>query len=321
MKEILMCVGMPRSGTTWVAKIIDSHPDILYCHEPDSVYPLKNVPLLVENIESNQVHDIQKLLQGLPYRHEKCLGKTPFFRKSYRGFFAEKAFQASLVLSKLINKNVIISPKKYAQLDNTQIFFKSIESMGRIKLLLSADKMLKIVFIVRSVFGQINSVIKGSQSGEFDCNNLLSLTESELTHLYEVHNERNIDSLEAVLNYSAIEQLAYKWLVYNEKAITEALDFPERVKVISYDAMCDQPESYAASLFDFYGLDYSEQSRDFISKSTSSHSTSFYSVNKNPQEAKNRWQKNISEEDVSKINRIIAGSQSELIMNTTTGLS
>jgi hypothetical protein len=33
---LLLLFGMPRSGTTWLAKIIDSHPDIIYRHEPDS---------------------------------------------------------------------------------------------------------------------------------------------------------------------------------------------------------------------------------------------------------------------------------------------
>ncbi len=35
----ILVVGAPRSGTTWLAKIIDSHPDVLYRHEPDEVLP------------------------------------------------------------------------------------------------------------------------------------------------------------------------------------------------------------------------------------------------------------------------------------------
>ena len=32
----ILILGAPRSGTTWLAKIIDSHPDVLYRHEPDA---------------------------------------------------------------------------------------------------------------------------------------------------------------------------------------------------------------------------------------------------------------------------------------------
>ena len=31
----ILLVGLPRSGTTWVGKIFDSHPSTLYLHEPD----------------------------------------------------------------------------------------------------------------------------------------------------------------------------------------------------------------------------------------------------------------------------------------------
>ena len=33
----ILILGAPRSGTTWLAKIIDSHPDVLYRHEPDKL--------------------------------------------------------------------------------------------------------------------------------------------------------------------------------------------------------------------------------------------------------------------------------------------
>ncbi len=35
----ILILGAPRSGTTWLAKIIDSHPDVLYRHEPDETLP------------------------------------------------------------------------------------------------------------------------------------------------------------------------------------------------------------------------------------------------------------------------------------------
>jgi len=35
----ILVSGSPRSGTTWLAKLLDSHPDVLYRHEPDEVSP------------------------------------------------------------------------------------------------------------------------------------------------------------------------------------------------------------------------------------------------------------------------------------------
>ena len=36
-QSAILILGSPRSGTTWLAKIFDSHPDILYRHEPDEL--------------------------------------------------------------------------------------------------------------------------------------------------------------------------------------------------------------------------------------------------------------------------------------------
>jgi hypothetical protein len=52
-----MILGAPRSGTTWLGKIFDSHPRVLYRHEPDSVYrtvaiPSFNAPLRATSAKS-----------------------------------------------------------------------------------------------------------------------------------------------------------------------------------------------------------------------------------------------------------------------------
>src|SRR6185312_4530492 len=47
MKPCILIFGLPRSGTTWIGKLFDSHPDTLYRHEPDSVRRL-SMPLFPE---------------------------------------------------------------------------------------------------------------------------------------------------------------------------------------------------------------------------------------------------------------------------------
>ena len=45
----ILVLGYPRSGTTWLAKIFDSHPDILYRHEPDELSPAR--PDMAPNVQ------------------------------------------------------------------------------------------------------------------------------------------------------------------------------------------------------------------------------------------------------------------------------
>src|SRR4030095_14825503 len=44
---------MPRSGTTWIGKTFDSHPNMPYRHEPNSGRVLKAMPLIapIENAD------------------------------------------------------------------------------------------------------------------------------------------------------------------------------------------------------------------------------------------------------------------------------
>lgn len=316
MSSILMCVGMPRSGTTWIAKIIDSHPDILYNHEPDSVSPLTNVPLFCQSKSEAHKLQVRQLLNQLPLDHEKCVGKRPFFNKSYRHWMAEQCFRLSIFATKVLKHNFVFAQHAYKYHKHTQLMFKSIESIGRVKLFLESDQKLKLLIIVRSVFGQINSVVKGSNSSQFFDNDF-HLSAQELTDLYRIHGDENNMSLDEVLALPAIEQLAYKWLVTNEKAIKEAQADPERAMLISYDALCDAPLAGAKVIFSFFDMPFSEQTQAFVGESTSSHDEAFYSVNKNPQKAKLNWQKNITDKQVAKINKMIAGSRAAQFMDSS----
>lgn len=56
---ILLC-GIPRSGTTWIGKIFDSHPDTLYRHEPDSGKVLGSVPLVAPIADVEKYRDVSR---------------------------------------------------------------------------------------------------------------------------------------------------------------------------------------------------------------------------------------------------------------------
>ncbi len=85
MRTVLL-FGMPRSGTTWLGKIFDSHPDTLYRHEPDSRGTLNTLPMLP--IESDvEIHRsfLLRLCGEIPHASamKKSSAPLPIFTKHY----------------------------------------------------------------------------------------------------------------------------------------------------------------------------------------------------------------------------------------------
>jgi hypothetical protein len=86
----MFIIGAPRSGTTWLAKIFDSHPDVFYLHEPDTVLRNPALPIICRRGEIAKYRPVadeyvKRLLQTQTL---KTVGSLPVFGKTYRGIAA-----------------------------------------------------------------------------------------------------------------------------------------------------------------------------------------------------------------------------------------
>ena len=77
-QKLILLFGMPRSGTTWIGKIFDSHQDTFYLHEPDSVSPVANLPLVVDTKQAELINPV--VTNWLTVNDEKVTASRPFFR-------------------------------------------------------------------------------------------------------------------------------------------------------------------------------------------------------------------------------------------------
>src|SRR5579863_3846883 len=89
--DAILVLGAPRSGTTWLGKIFDSHPYVLYRHEPDYTHPAP-------------VHTDEETLgptvnAWIRQRDLRSAGKFPLFRKSWE---SAPAFALRYVLSRAL---------------------------------------------------------------------------------------------------------------------------------------------------------------------------------------------------------------------------
>jgi len=306
---VLAVIGMPRSGTTWVAKVFDSHPDTYYLHEPDSVRRME-LPQIIGSGEAldyapyldNYLRSIESVVQL------KVVGRLPFFPKSYLNpvqfYFNRFSALTSKVLGRFfiqVSKGspILIKPAQYHQ-----TLWKSIESMGRVSALVHSNSDLKMLLLVRHPCAVINSELKGEAAKQFasgtpiyeDWGVFQNLVDSEFSKSKGL-------TIAQLKKMKPSERLAWKWLIYYQQLIAHA-DNP-KCFMIAYEKLCTDPMKFFPEAFEFFGLSFDQQVKNYLVESTASHSDSYYATSKDPAKAMNSWKEKLPQEDISAVLEIV----------------
>ena len=310
----ILLFGMSRSGTSWLGKIFDSHPDVFYRHEPDSWQRMNWMPLIATMANSQQYHDaINKYaLETLSFKAPKVASKMPVFKKSYYSDFRYYFIYLGIYLSKLGErakfKLPVIGLPDGKAMGQVRLVWKSIESLGRLAVINSALEGSIAIHIVRHPCGYIASVIRGEARRYFDDNQ----PSSEDYGIFEIlldskpARQRGL-TMEDMRACTPLERLAWNWVLYNENAYTE-LKTRQNYKVLYYDDFCKDPISQAKEYFEFASLEWFPQTESFLKSSTTSENSAYYSVYKDPLVSANKWKKMLSKEDIEQIMGIVSTS-------------
>ena len=309
---MLFIIGSPRSGTSWLAKIFDSHPDVLYRHEPDSVAWTDDIPLIcpADAVEQylDAARDYVDRLKRV--RRIKTSGSLPVFEKTYHNrlehlarklwIYGVKGAQSATIGARLLrNARVpdLVDPERQAGL---ALVIKSITALGRVNLLHRAAPEAKLIVIVRHPCGHLASVLRGISASQFE--NPVSVALSAKLAETE-HARRRGLTVEAFRRMETVERLAWRWALLNEKAMEEAAALPGGM-VLRYEDLCDDPEGVARQLFDFAGLDWNPQTDRFVRASVrDDHGHGYYRLFRDPKESADKWRKQL---DAALVRRIMA---------------
>lgn len=314
---MIFVFGLPRSGTTWLAKILDSHPDTFYLHEPDIVLPPDGVPMVCEDA------DLESLLpaaQGYvarltAVRTSKTLGALPLFRSRHEGpgsfalrqsvILAVKAAEAARPLRPHLRRLTL--PTFGADRGATRLVLKSVNAMGRVNLFRRARAGSRMVVLLRHPCGQIASVMRGERRHAFESDTAAADDTGILRQLAASSVGRRYGlELEALRRLTPEERLAWEWLVLTEKAITDA----NGDIVLRYEDLCRDPIGESRALFAGLGLGWDPATERFIratiSKDRANH---YYSIFRNPQAAAERWRKDLPPDHVRRIMNVVERSE------------
>ena len=304
--NVVLILGAPRSGTTWLAKIFDSHPDVLYRHEPDTVLRETRLPGMCSAADLDRfgamAGDYVRAL--LDVTTLKTVGSLPLFAKRYRGAFARRA-HAGMVYGLrgleqagapgLARQIAIPDLIDAARLPSLRLVLKSVSARGRARLYANALPGCRVIFIVRDPWGQVSSMMKGEASGKFEHPVPVSeLLASEQACRYGLTAAR----FQAL---TAVERFAWNWAILNEKVIDDLNGHPA-VKVLRYQDLCAEPMAEARALFDFAALPWHRQTEDFVARSTTATGPDrYYQVFKDTPAALNRWRSEMPRDDQRRI--------------------
>lgn len=308
MKKLIIICGMPRSGTTWLGKIFDSHPEILYRHEPDAGGKLNLLPLFTETWVEEELKFIKQFISQLEsHTRVNQVSKFPIFKKIHESDIHFQVRKAYLTLLKVASR-YFGNFSAYEMLPNQSdmtIVWKSIESLGRMPIMAQAVQELGIeayfIHIIRHPCGQLNSTLRGQAKQVFTGNYNAAedeplfklLASSSQAQLYEL-------TVTQFQQMNAEQRLTWRWALMNDFALRLMENKPNYFKV-RYEDICQEPELTTKELFTFCKLRWNEQTAHFLEMSTKQDVPDYYSVIKNPLNSANAWRKKLSEQQVNDI--------------------
>ena len=313
MNRCILVFGMPRSGTTWIGKLFDSHPDTLYRHEPDSVRRL-SLPLYPETQVAPQYREeLEQFVASLPQlRCPKVVGKQPLFPKSYQSAAGLCAYRVGVAFAKAASRVQRNFPCFYRPTAKycaqVSLVWKSIESPGRLGVCMAALPDARAIYLMRHPCGHIASVLRGKAGRRFE--SLVPTGEDKwllkmllATSTGKAH-ELNLDDVEAL---TPEELLTWQWVLTQEKILADVAHCG-RVLTLRYEDVCAEPLDMTRRMFEFTGLDWQSQTEWFIRASTQATNTDYYSVFKNPKASAERWRSELAPPVIERILRILRNS-------------
>lgn len=178
---VTMLLGSPRSGTSWIAKILDSHPDVIYRHEPDISRPNTSFPFICPDFATIAAHQEaarKYLLSLLDERTLKSAGSRPVFSKKYRSPVSHNLYRLEAELFRVLSHLPLLGrPARRMHLSgrleaprelSLPYVIKSVSSLGRAGLFAAAMPEARMVLILRHPCGQIASSLRGLALRKFE---------------------------------------------------------------------------------------------------------------------------------------------------------
>ncbi len=314
--RVILLFGLPRSGTTWLAKLFDSHPDVLYRHEPDSIERGRHLPEWPgADLSPTELATARAYVGGLlGLRALKSAGSQPMFAKHYRSPAAHALrlglTQALHALGALPGARSALRAFAVPDLidraasDRLHIVLKSVTSPHRLGLLAGALPGCRTIFLLRHPCGQVASMLRGARAGLLE-----EQRERDRPALLRSPAARRHGLAAPGFGRRALdEQLAWRWVILAEQA-SAALDRLRDARLLRHCDLAAGPEAQLRALFSFAGLGWHPQSEAFLRRSTHPVGPQrYYAVFRDSTQEVDKWRRELDGPTQRRIWAVVSNS-------------
>jgi len=303
---VIFVIGAPRSGTTRLAKILDSHPDVAYRHEPDEWLPSPH------DLNETNVHALVD--QWIADRSLRTSTKGPFFAKSWQTTRARvlRATVAYSLHGLPLAADIIsqLQVPDLATIEKARAVIKTVRWCDGIGIAARALPSSRTLLIMRQPCAQVHSMMRGARDGRFQLREggVLPLDQIRAMACAAIYG---IDRA-AFLCLPEAAKYAWGWAAFNQSTEAALSGLPN-VRIVWYEDLCDHPERAACELLAFAGLTWNAQTADFVRRSAShSGPSTFYGVFQDAAIVSRRWRNEMADEDrraVEGVARIVSAAR------------
>ena len=314
MLQYVVITGKGRSGTTWLARILNSHPACCYKHEP---FPeRKRTPYATWAAELRNDANPTTLRAKFDEICRGChhsIDLPPFPDKNFeRG--------NPLILHALhgLGSRVTLLRGLYEAYgrpklrDDTDILIKDVNFETALLPALCAALEPRLLAMIRNPFANVASHLAGVARGIFT-----SDRESDARRAREIIEAPGGEPYREYLPDLSTMPLAMfealRWRIQVEPLVQIAEDLP-RSRTVVYEDLCADPLTETEKIFDFIGWSLTPTTRDFIqasiagSEATPDSRRAYFSVFRDPRASMNKWREQLTSTEQDQIAEMIRSS-------------
>jgi hypothetical protein len=303
--QLVFLLGSPRSGTTYLAKLLDCAPSTGYLHEPLSkgrgllVHRAIGITSHGHQLDTHFVHALTlDLVQHLPQ-----YSKPPFFPKHFERI--PWALASAWFFQRFFKINISYS-RRLLDLKNLHMLVLK-DGLAPFSHRLCRALQARMIVLLRHPCGVVNSMLRGEQIGAMGRGSDAGLwsTSSRLLCTFGY----TADDLK---NMQPDELHALRWLVANYPVL-EWMDDPA-VRVVTYSDLIQKPETTYTALCAWLGLPVAQRALRLMRHPTRAFSEwiryllgprfRYYSIVPRGPELDRAWQHELPADSIARILRI-----------------